>query len=102
LDDKHNLTHIEEVEVVESDIKDGMTVKALRLHDNEEVSNSIAHEASFVQNSELERIAPRTARSESKSVFARFMTLFAGPAMNVVLAVALFTLLCYENGNTTE
>src|SRR5699024_154416 len=102
LDDKHNFTHIEEVEVVESDIKDGMTVKALRLHDNEEVSYSIAHEAYFVQNSELERIAPRTARFESKSVFARFMTLFAGPAMNFVLAFVLFTLLFYITGKPTE
>jgi len=102
LDDRHNFTHIEEVEVVESDIRDEMTVKALRLHDNEEISYSIAHEAYFVQNSELERIAPRSARFESKSVFARFLTLFAGPAMNFVLAFVLFTLLFYINGKPSE
>lgn len=102
LDDKHNFTHIEEVEVVESDIKEKMTVKALRLHDNEEVEYKLAHEAYFVQNSELEQIAPRSSRFESKSVLARFLTLFAGPAMNFVLAFALFTLLFYINGKPSE
>src|SRR5699024_2567032 len=102
LDGKHNCTHIEEVEVVECDINDGMIVKALRLHDNEEVSYCIAYVGYFVEKSDLECIAPRTARFESKSVFASFMTLFAGPAMNFVLAFVLFTLLFYINGKPTE
>lgn len=102
LDDKHNFTQIEEVEVIDSDITKEMFIRASRLHDGEEVTYQLAHEAYFVENSQLERIAPRSARFESKSVWNRFMTLAAGPLMNFVLAFVLFTLLFYINGKPSE
>ncbi|TVT29202.1 RIP metalloprotease RseP [Salinicoccus cyprini] len=102
LDDKHNFTQIEEVEVIDSDITKDMFIRASRLHDGEEVTYPLSHEAYFVENSQLERIAPRTARFESKSVWHRFMTLAAGPLMNFVLAFALFTLLFYMQGKPSE
>src|SRR5699024_11485357 len=45
---------------------------------------------------------PQSARFESKSVMARFWTLFAGPLMNFVLAFVLFTLLFYINGKPVD
>lgn len=102
LDDKHNFTQVEEVEVVDSDISKNMYVKATRLHDNEIIKYNFAHEAYYVENSQLERIAPKNARFESKSPMARFLTLFAGPMMNFVLAFVLFTVLFYVNGKPTE
>ncbi|GAB3070004.1 RIP metalloprotease RseP [Salinicoccus sesuvii] len=102
LDDKHNFTQIEEVEVIDSDITKEMFIRASRLHDGEEILYSLADEAYFVENSQLERIAPRSARFESKSVWNRFMTLAAGPLMNFVLAFVLFTLLFYINGKPSE
>ncbi|MFB9861349.1 RIP metalloprotease RseP [Salinicoccus siamensis] len=102
LDDKHNFTQVEEVEVIQSDITKEMFIKAIRLHDGEEVVYTFSDEAYFVQNSELERIAPRAARFESKSVGHRLMTLAAGPLMNFVLAFALFTVLFYINGKPVE
>ncbi|CAM4225586.1 RIP metalloprotease RseP [Lacicoccus alkaliphilus] len=102
LDDKHNFNDIEEIEVVSADIQKAMTVRAVRTYDDVETSYKIAHEAYFVQDSELERIAPASARFESKSVMARFWTLFAGPLMNFVLAFVLFTTLFYINGKATD
>ena len=102
LDDKHNFNDIEEIEIVSSDIQDVMSINAMRTYDNVETSYKIAHEAYYVQDSELERIAPQSARFESKSVMARFWTLFAGPLMNFVLAFVLFTLLFYINGKPVD
>ena len=102
LDDKHNFNDIEEIEIVSSDIQDAMSINAMRTYDNVETSYKIAHEAYYVQDSELERIAPQSARFESKSVMARFWTLFAGPLMNFVLAFVLFTLLFYINGKPVD
>ena len=102
LDDKHNFNDIEEIEIVSSDIQDAMIINAMRTYDNVETSYKIAHEAYYVQDSELERIAPKSARFESKSVMARFWTLFAGPMMNFVLAFVLFTLLFYINGKPVD
>src|SRR5699024_4607841 len=102
LDDKHNFNDIEEIEIVSSDIQDAMSINAMRTYDNVETSYKIAHEAYYVQDSELERIAPQSARFESNSVMARFLTLFAGPLMNFVLAFVLFTLLFYINGKPVD
>lgn len=102
LDDKHNFNDIEEIEIVSSDIQDAMSINAMRTYDNVETSYKIAREAYYVQDSELERIAPKSARFESKSVMARFWTLFAGPLMNFVLAFVLFTLLFYINGKPVD
>lgn len=101
-DDKHNFTNIEEVEVVSSDISEEMVVTATRLNDQEEVTYYIAEEAYFVENSELERIAPQSARFESKSVWNRFITLFAGPLFNFLLAFLLFVLLFYMQGKPSD
>lgn len=102
LDDKHNFNDIEEIEVVSADIQKAMTVRAVRTYDDVETAYKIADEAYFVQDSELERIAPASARFESKSVMARFWTLFAGPLMNFVLAFVLFATLFYINGKPSD
>ncbi|MFD2829739.1 RIP metalloprotease RseP [Corticicoccus populi] len=102
LDDKHNFTNIEEVEVVSSDLSKEMVVTATRLHDQEEITYHIADEAYYVENSDLERIAPQSARFESKSVWKRFMTLFAGPLFNFLLAFVLFVLLFYIQGRPSD
>lgn len=102
LDDKHNFQHVEEIEVVESDISEAMYVKGLKLNDNSEVTYHFSEECYFVENSELERIAPLSGRFETKSVWARFLTLFAGPLFNFLLAFVLFTILFYIQGKPMD
>lgn len=102
LDDKHNFRNVEEIEVVESDISETMYVKGLKLNDNSEVTYRFSDECYFVENSELERIAPLSGRFETKSVWQRFLTLFAGPLFNFLLAFVLFTILFYIQGKPVD
>lgn len=102
LDDKHNFQNVEEIEVVESDISEGMYITGLKLSDNSEVTYHFSDECYFVENSELERIAPLSGRFESKSVWQRFLTLFAGPLFNFLLAFVLFTILFFIQGKASD
>lgn len=102
LDDKHNFQHVEEIEVVDSDISERMYVTGLKLNDNSEATYYFSDECYFVENSELERIAPLSGRFESKSVWQRFLTLFAGPLFNFLLAFVLFTILFYIQGKPVD
>ncbi|CDZ99565.1 Putative zinc metalloprotease [Jeotgalicoccus saudimassiliensis] len=102
LDDKHNFQHVEEIEVVASDISEQMYVRGLKLNDNSEVIYHFSEECYFVENSELERIAPLSGRFETKSVWQRFITLFAGPLFNFLLAFVLFTILFYIQGKPMD
>lgn len=102
LDDKHNFQNVEEIEVVESDISEEMYVRGLKLNDNSQVTYRFSDECYFVENSELERIAPLSGRFETKSVWQRFLTLFAGPLFNFLLAFVLFTILFYIQGKPMD
>lgn len=102
LDDKHNFQHVEEIEVVDSDISERMYVTGLKLNDNSEATYYFSDECYFVENSELERIAPLSGRFETKSVWQRFLTLFAGPLFNFLLAFVLFTILFYIQGKPVD
>lgn len=102
LDDKHNFQNVEEIEIVESDISEKMYVTGLKLSDNSEVTYYFNEECYFVENSELERIAPLSGRFESKSVWQRFITLFAGPLFNFLLAFVLFTILFFIQGKASD
>lgn len=102
LDDKHNFQQVEEIEIVDSDISEKMYVTGLKLSDNTEQTHYFSDECYFVENSELERIAPLSGRFETKSVWARFLTLFAGPLFNFILAFVLFTILFFIQGKPMD
>lgn len=102
LDDKHNFQFAEELEVIDSDISEEMYIRAYRLTDNQEVTYYFSEETYFVEDAELERIAPLSGRFESKSVWQRFLTLFAGPLFNFLLAFVLFTILFYIQGKASD
>ena len=79
-----------------------MYVTGLKLNDNTERTYYFSDECYFVENSELERIAPVSERFETKSVWARFLTLFAGPLFNFLLAFVLFTILFFIQGKPVD
>lgn len=102
LDDKHNFTDIEQVEVVDNDFVRNMTLTANRYSDNEVVTYKIAKTAYLVENGQLERIPSYNERFESKTPWQRFLTLFAGPLFNFLLAFVLFIFLAYVVGKTVD
>lgn len=102
LDDKHNFTQVEEVEIDSSDIQKDMIITAHKLHDNSFVKYNIAEEAYFVENANLERIAPANMRFEGKSPWQKFQALFAGPLFNFLLAFVLFTIVFLVTGKNMD
>lgn len=44
------------------------------------------------------QIAPYSRCLDSKSLWARFITIFAGPLMNFVLAIVLYLIICFATG----
>ena len=58
----------------------------------------VASNAHYVFNDKKLQIAPKNRRFDSKSVFARFKAILAGPFMNFVLAFILFVLLGFMIG----
>lgn len=102
LDDKHNFNDIEAVEVIDNDFVEKMTVTANRYSDNNVVTYTLAKTAYLVENGQLERIASYDERFESKTPWQRFLTLFAGPLFNFLLAFVLFIFLAYVVGKTVD
>lgn len=102
LDDKHNFTQVEKVEVIENDFINEMILVANRYSDNEIVTYPLAETSYYVENSELERIPRRDERFETKGPVAKFMTLFAGPLFNFLLAAVLFIVLAYALGRMPD
>src|SRR5699024_2707453 len=54
LDDKHNFTNVEKVEVIENDFMKEMVLVANRYSDNEVITYHLADTSYYVENSELE------------------------------------------------
>ena len=102
LDDKHNFTQVEEIEVDDADIQKDMYISAHKLHDNSFVKYNIAEEAYFVEGANLERIAPANMRFEGKTPWQKFQALFAGPLFNFLLAFVLFTIVFYVTGKDVD
>lgn len=102
LDDKHNFTQVEEIEVDDADIQKDMYISAHKLHDNSFVKYNIAEEAYFVEGANLERIAPANMRFEGKTPWQKFQALFAGPLFNFLLAFVLFTIVFYVTGKNVD
>ncbi len=102
LDDKHNFTQVEEIEVDDADIQKDMYISAHKLHDNSFVKYIIAEEAYFVEGANLERIAPAHMRFEGKTPWQKFQALFAGPLFNFLLAFVLFTIVFYVTGKNVD
>lgn len=57
--------------------------------------------AYFVENGSLIQIAPRHRQFAHKKPLPKFLTLFAGPLFNFILALILFIALAYFQGTPT-
>ena len=85
-----------------SDDAERITVESFELN-GDEADLHINHipvetRAHYVFKDKRIQIAPENRRFDSKSVFARFKAIFAGPFMNFVLAFILFVLLGFIIG----
>ncbi|KKI58872.1 RIP metalloprotease RseP [Staphylococcus haemolyticus] len=101
LDDQHKYQKIEAIEVKQCDFKDDLYIEGITSYDNERHHFNIAEKAYFVENGSLIQIAPRHRQFAHKKPLPKFLTLFAGPLFNFILALILFIALAYFQGTPT-
>lgn len=101
LDDQHKFQMIEAIEVKQCDFKDDLYIEGITSYDNERHHFNIAEKAYFVENGSLIQIAPRHRQFAHKKPLPKFLTLFAGPLFNFILALILFIALAYFQGTPT-
>lgn len=101
LDDQHKFQKIEAIEVKQCDFKDDLYIEGITSYDNERHHFNIAEKAYFVENGSLIQIAPRHRQFAHKKPLPKFLTLFAGPLFNFILALILFIVLAYFQGTPT-
>ncbi|MEJ7511923.1 M50 family metallopeptidase, partial [Staphylococcus lugdunensis] len=70
-------------------------------YDEERHHFNIAEKAYFVENGSLIQIAPKERQFTHKKPLPKFLTLFAGPLFNFILAIVLFIGLAYYHGTPT-
>ncbi|GGI41807.1 RIP metalloprotease RseP [Mammaliicoccus stepanovicii] len=102
MDDQHKFQQIEHLEVKDSDFDDEIYIEGITSSDDERHRFKISREAFFVQNGDLIQIAPKDRQLMSKKPYQRFLTLFAGPLFNFILALVIFIGLAYWSGVPTN
>ncbi|MGZ1579110.1 RIP metalloprotease RseP [Staphylococcus argenteus] len=102
LDDHHKFQQIEAIEVKKCDFKDELFIEGITAYDNERHHFKIARKAFFVENGSLVQIAPKDRQFAHKKPWPKFLTLFAGPLFNFILALVLFIGLAYYRGTPTS
>ncbi|EPH5513725.1 TPA: RIP metalloprotease RseP [Staphylococcus aureus] len=102
LDDHHKFQQIEAIEVKKCDFKDDLFIEGITAYDNERHHFKIARKSFFVENGSLVQIAPRDRQFAHKKSWPKFLTLFAGPLFNFILALVLFIGLAYYQGTPTS
>ncbi|MCE4956745.1 RIP metalloprotease RseP [Macrococcoides caseolyticum] len=101
LDDQHEFTQIEQIEVTDSEFEDALFIEGINQYTNEQVRYPIANEAYFVREGDLIQIAPRDRQFKNKKPWPKFLALFAGPLFNFILALVLFSVLAFMVGAPT-
>lgn len=86
------------VEVEHADLDHTLTINGYEPGEEEKLSFNVHPEAMFVMDEKETQIAPYDRQFASKPKRKRAMQLFAGPMMNFVLALILFTILGFVQG----
>ncbi|KFE42862.1 RIP metalloprotease RseP [Staphylococcus agnetis] len=102
LDDQHKFQQMEAIEVKKADFNQDLYIEGIMAHDQTRHHYPIAKKAFFVQNGSLIQIAPRERQFAYKKPYQKFLTLFAGPLFNFILAAVLLIGLAYWQGAPTN
>lgn len=100
MNQKHVYPEILFLEVEEADLEKELWIKG---YDEEEklIRIEVARDAVIEENGRETILAPYDRQFDSKSVGKRFMTIFAGPLFNFILAFLIFTALGMMQGIPT-
>jgi regulator of sigma E protease len=99
LNGKDRYSSIRFIEVDTADLEHDLYIKGFEEGEDETLKTfSISNEALIVDNQTETQIAPWNRQFASKSLGNRAITIFAGPLMNFVLAILIFTILAAFQG----
>lgn len=101
MDDQHQFRQIEQLEVIDSDFEDDLFIEGIDGYTNERIKYPIAKDAYFVREGDLIQIAPRERQFKNKKPWPKFLTLFAGPLFNFILALVLCIIVGFLTGSPT-
>ncbi len=91
---KDRFPHAITVEVETADLEHDLFIKGYEYGDDEKLKTfQLSREAIIIEDQTETQIAPWDRQFASKKLGARAMTIFAGPMMNFVLAIVVFTIL---------
>ena len=100
---KNRYPNIRLIEVESADLDHDLIIKGYEEEDDETLKTfSLMKEAVIVEDQVETQIAPWDRQFASKSLGKRAMTIFAGPMMNFVLAIVIFTILAIIQGVPTN
>ncbi|MCM3237689.1 RIP metalloprotease RseP [Heyndrickxia oleronia] len=103
LNGKNRYPNIRLIEVESADLDHDLIIKGYEEEDDETLKSfSLMKEAVIVEDQVETQIAPWDRQFASKSLGKRAMTIFAGPMMNFVLAIVIFTILAIIQGVPTN
>ncbi|MBU5211148.1 RIP metalloprotease RseP [Bacillus sp. Gen3] len=103
LNGKNRYPNIRLIEVESADLDHDLIIKGYEEEDDETLKTfSLMKEAVIVEDQVETQIAPWDRQFASKSLGKRAMTIFAGPMMNFVLAIVIFTILAIIQGVPTN
>lgn len=92
-------SNIRIVEIDSADLEHKLVIKGYEEGEDEILKTfSVSNDCSLVENQSETQIAPWDRQFASKSLGHRAMTIFAGPMMNFVLAIVIFTVLAAFQG----
>lgn len=100
LNGKDRYADIRTIEVTKADLEHELIIQGYEEDEEEETLREyrISREAVIVEDQIETLIAPWDRQFASKKLGARAMTIFAGPMMNFVLAIIVFTIIAFMQG----
>ncbi|QAS50965.1 RIP metalloprotease RseP [Halobacillus litoralis] len=98
VNNKSKHPHARVIEVERADLDHRLVIEGYEVDEDEKLFFEVDPKAMFVMDEKETQIAPYNRQFASKSVPQRAMQLFAGPLMNFVLAILLFTVLGFIQG----
>lgn len=93
LDNHEKYPNVRIIEVEEADLEHKLTISGYEEYEEELQMFRVHEKAKYVSNGEEMQIAPFHKQFGSKTVGQRALAIFAGPAMNFILAFVIFVLI---------
>ncbi|MCM3110118.1 RIP metalloprotease RseP [Lederbergia lenta] len=103
LNGKDRYPNARNIEVESADLEHDLFIKGYEEGEDEQLQTfAISREALIVEDQVETQIAPWDRQFASKKLSARAMTIFAGPMMNFILAIVVFTIISVIQGVPVE